>query len=88
MAFSYTVAEKTVFGNQRVHQGVLVADSTAGYVATGLSVITHISYAPKSQTSGVKMKINTLDSGTSTAGSLAVTGCTSGDEFYVTVFGR
>ncbi len=80
MAFTLTVNEKTVFGNQVVYLGTVLADSTAGSVATGLGVITHNSVTPKSVTSGYKVA--------STGGTLAITGCTSGDEFFVAVYGR
>ena len=87
MAFSFTVLKQTVFGDERVTHGVVTADGTAGYVATGLQNIVAMSHAPKSMTTGVKYTINKLDAGTASAGSLAVTGCTSGDEFYVTLYG-
>jgi hypothetical protein len=87
MAFTFTVSKKTVFGDERVSHGKVTADSTAGYVVTGLANIVALTHAPISQTTGVKYTINKLDSGTAAAGTLAVTGCTSGDEFYVTVYG-
>jgi hypothetical protein len=88
MAFTYTVAEKTVFGNLQVHMATVVADATAGAVATGLGTVAHVTVSPKSVTSGYKVAANAGVSGTSTVGTVAITGCTSGDEFYVTVYGR
>lgn len=88
MAFSYTVYKKSTMGDMRAIHGLVTTDGTAGSVATGLDNIVGMSYAPKSQTSGVKFAINALESGTATAGTLAVTGCTSGDLLYVTVFGN
>ena len=87
MAFAFTVSKQTVFGDERVTHGVLTADGTAGSVATGLDNIVSVAHAPKSMTSGVKYAINKLESGTAAAGTLAVTGCTSGDVFYITLFG-
>ena len=89
MAFTYTVTEKTVFGNQNVDQAVVTADAAAGAVATGLGTITHVLWAPKScTTAAVKFAKNAGTGGTSTVGTLAITGCASGDEFFVTVYGR
>lgn len=87
MAFTFAVSGKTVNGNERVMYGIVTTDSTAGYVTTGLGTINRVVYAPKSQTTGVKFTINKLDAGTATAGALAITGCTSGDELYISVYG-
>lgn len=87
MAFTLSVAEKTVFGNLQVQLGTVTADGTAGSVQTSLGRIRHVSVTPKSVTTGWKVAINAGESGTSTAGKLAITGCTSGDEFFVTVYG-
>jgi len=38
-------------------------------------------------TGAIKFKINTLESGTAAAGTIAVTGATSGDVFYAMVYG-
>lgn len=87
MAFSLSVSEKTTFGNMNVVMGVVTADATAGSVATGLGNARHVHVTPKSATSGYKVRTNAGASGTFTAGTIAITGCTSGDEFFVTVFG-
>jgi hypothetical protein len=88
MAFTYSVTKKTTFGDQHVHFGVLTVDATAGAVATGFGTIEHLHLTPKSVTTGFKVAKNAGATGTSTAGTLAVTGCTSGDEFFFTVYGR
>jgi len=89
MAFTWTITKQTVFGDERIIHGTVTADGTAGYVSTGLSNLYSVGFAPISMTSMIDagFKINTLDSGTATAGALAVTGVTSGDEMYVTVYG-
>lgn len=87
MAFTLTVNEKTVFGNMQVQMGTVTADATAGSVQTSLGRIRHITVTPKSVTTGYKVAVNAGATGTSTAGALAITGCTSGDEFFVTVYG-
>jgi hypothetical protein len=89
MAFTVTTTKKTVFGDERVHHMTVVADATTQTVATGLTILESIAVAHKSATSGMgKWKINVGAEGTATAGSFAVTSVVSGDEYYVTVFGR
>ena len=89
MAFTGTVAKKTVFGDTRVHFMTVLADAATGSVATGLDIVDHVDAAPKSLTTGaIKLAINALPEGTSSAGTVAVTGMASGDEFFLTVYGR
>ena len=90
MAFAYTISKKTVFGDERIHHGVLVTDATTGTVASGFDVIESIAWAPKSSTTmiGTRFLINANAAGTASLGTLAVTGITSGDELYVTIYGR
>jgi hypothetical protein len=87
MAYTFAVSAQSVFGNERVIHGVVTTDATTGTVTTGLDNIISMSHAPKSMTSGVKYAINKLAAGTASAGTLAITGCTSGDELYITVYG-
>jgi hypothetical protein len=87
MAFTWTMARTTVHGDERTMHGTVTCDNTSGSVNTGLNSINQVLYAPKTMTSGAKFAINALPSGTATAGYLAITGCTSGDVLYVTVFG-
>jgi hypothetical protein len=89
MAYTYAVAEKTVFGNQNIIQALVTADAATGAIVTGLGTIAHVQWSPKSATTAaVKFAINAGVSGTSTVGTLAITGAVSGDEFFVTIFGR
>lgn len=88
MAFTLTQAQQTVFGNQRVLQGTVTADNTSGYVDSGFDSIYHAMVCAKTQTSGCRIRINSLPSGTATAGYLAFSSVTSGDVFYVTIYGR
>lgn len=91
MAFSFTKSADTVFGNQRVIQGVLTADSAAGAVSVGLNSIAHVQVTPKSAPTNTSRalvaKANALEAGTALAGSLALTGVVSGDDYYVTIYG-
>ena len=88
MAYTVTVLNKTVHGNERVIRYNVLADATTQTVATGLGVITGINVVNKSATSGMgKYSINLNATGSAAAGSFAMTGIVSGDEYYVTVFG-
>jgi hypothetical protein len=87
MAFSLSVSEKTTFGNMNVVMGVVTADATTGSVSVPFGVIRHVDVSPKSATSGYKVRLNVNASGVAANGTLAITGCTSGDELFVTVFG-
>ncbi len=89
MAFSFSKSVSTVFGNQRAIGGVVTADAASGVVSFGLSTITHVEWAPKScTTSGFRVRQNAVAGGTASQGDIGVSGCASGDEFYVTVYGR
>jgi hypothetical protein len=90
MAFTSTVQFKTVYGNQRIHSFMVTADAATGTVVTGFeSVFGIVGIAPYSMaTSAVKLKSNTLTSGTAAAGTIAISGCTSGDQFEIVVAGK
>jgi len=87
---AYTVTRtKSTFGNKKVIAMKIVADAATQNVETGLKNIEWHSLAPASlSTAAIKLYINSLTTGTAAAGYLAISGCTSGDEFYVTVYGR
>jgi len=88
MAYTVTI-NKTVFGNKRVHGLKIVADAASATVETGLSYIDWYSVGVSSMNSmGIRLRPNTGAGSTSAVGYLGVSGCTSGDEFYVTVYGR
>lgn len=93
MAFSSTVAFKSVFGNARVVCLSMVADgangdtSTSGVAGIGYAFAAHLS--PVSMTTGAPIvKINKLNAGTSSAGNVSISACASGDVFYLTIYGR
>lgn len=87
MAFSNSLLERTVLGNKVVQFYSCVADGATGTIVTGLNSVSMIDLTPKSLTAIVKAKINIGVSGTATAGTIAVTGATAGDEFYLIVYG-
>jgi hypothetical protein len=89
MAATWTVAEKTVFGNMNVQMGVVTIDAVTGAVATGFNVIRHIEWSIKSAASNVgKFAINSGTGGTATGGTFSIVSGTTGDDYYVTVYGR
>jgi hypothetical protein len=89
MAFNNSILEKTVRGNHQVQVYSCVADGATGTIVTGFNSVVDFSMVSKSLTTGaVKFGRNALVSGTFTGGTIAVTGATSGDEFYLTVYGR
>jgi len=86
---SHLVSEGLVFGNKRVKFIRVTADAATGTVSTGLDHIDSVSVALQSASTGaVKFAMNEGATGTSTAGTIGVTGAASGDEFVLTVFGR
>lgn len=87
---AYTVTKiPTTFGNKKVAMIKLVADAATQTVETGLGVIEAHSVGYGSMaTQGVKVFINSNASGVQSFGVLGCSGFASGDEMYVTVFGR
>lgn len=89
MAFNNDLIYRSVHGNESMQVYSCVADAATGTVSTDLGAINHIAFVPRSMTAATEsFKINVLPIGTTSAGSVAVTGVTSGDEFYLTVYGR
>lgn len=87
MAFTVT-RDKSVFGNKAVVMMKLVADAATDTIATGLSNITAFSDGVSSiATANFHIAVNKGISGTSIAGTIGVTGCAAGDEFYLIVYG-
>jgi hypothetical protein len=89
MAFSNAILERMNMGNKQAMFYSCVADAATGTIVTGLKAVDAIAVTPKSLTTGaVKFVMNEGVSGTSTAGTIAVTGAASGDEFYAMVYGH
>lgn len=90
MAFTVT-RTKTVMGNEAVVHMVVDADAATQTIETGLKNIVAITIAQASMATysvaGMKLAINSNASGVQSFGVLGVSGVTSGDRFYVTVFG-
>ena len=89
MAYTFAVSGKSVYGNQRVVYGTVTADAAAGNVNTGLLAVERVTMTPKSLTTGaIKLRVNVLETATASAGYVAFSGCTSGDEMFIAVYGR
>jgi len=89
MAFTTSFLTKTTFGNQRVHFIRVTADAATGTVDTGFDVVEMFTVANQSSTAATeKYAMNEGPEGTSIVGSIGITGCTSGDEYMLTVYGR
>lgn len=84
-----TTRYKTVFGDKRVVGLKLTADTATQTVETGLSVIEWYNLGYGSMTTqGVNVYINSNASGVASMGVLGCSGFTSGDDIYITVYGR
>lgn len=93
MAFTFTRAMTTVFGNERVVQGLLTADDVSGVVSFGFATITHAQWTPVSQTTNnslivTRFRINKTAAGVASNGDIGISGTVAGDEFLLMVYGR
>lgn len=88
MAWTTTKKAQYNEGNVVVQHWELAADSATLELATGLKnvLIAHVS--AKSAAALVKTKLNILSAGTAAYGNVAVTGATSGDNLFLTVYGN
>lgn len=86
---AYTVSRNgTVFGDKRVVGLKITADAATQTVESGLKNILFMSVGKSSMNSAnIKIAVNSNASGVQSFGVLGITGCTSGDSLYITVFG-
>lgn len=92
MAYTFTAAASTVFGNQRVIHGVLTTDAVSGVVSFGLAKLFQAQATVQTNTtnnsgSATRFRVNALADGTASLGDLGVSGAVSGDKYLVTVYG-
>lgn len=87
---AYTVTKfDSVFGNKKVVGLKIVADAATQTIQTGLSVIEWYSIGTGSMASrAVAIAINSNASGVQSHGVLGCSGFSTGDEVYLTVYGR
>lgn len=90
MAWTETENFSTVFGNLRVKGYLLTADSATLEMDTGFDRVHHVAVAIKSAATAThpNVAVNALSAGTASNGYVSVTGATSGDDVYLTVYGR
>jgi hypothetical protein len=89
MAFTVAKIKESVVGDMRFQILSCTADAATQVIDTGLDYIYGASFAPQSMASSPwSIRVNESAAGTSTVGSIGVTGVASGDVFYLTVWGR
>jgi len=89
MAFTVAKIHEDVHGKSRMQVLSCVADAATQTIDTGLDYIYGLAMAPQSMASSPhSLRANQGAAGTALVGQFAVTGVASGDEFYVTVWGR
>lgn len=89
MAFTTSLLVKSVFGDKRVQAYRITADAATQAIDTGLDYIDFFSIGHQSMSTGAyKVAINELAAGTSSVGYIGITGVASGDEMFITVYGR
>ena len=71
-----------------MHGYKITADGATAEIDTGLDVINHFSAHQNVTSTNVSILPNVLTAATASNGTLAITGATSGDVFFVTVYGR
>lgn len=88
---AYTISRYAKnYGNDRTVHLDITADAATQTVDTGLKIIESVSWAPASMSTyvGWKAAPNKDASGTAANGSLGISGLTSGDRLFITVYGR
>jgi len=91
MAWTADIIDKYNEGNKRVHVLSCTADAATQNVDSGLEIIDHFLITAQSiSTAGDNPAVyaNSGAAGTSIAGTLGCSGFTSGDVFYLKVYGR
>jgi hypothetical protein len=89
MAFTKSQVLNTVIGNQRLIVYDITADAAAGAVTTDLDTVVGVWSQGKSMASApYSIKADELTAGTASAGSIGITGVTSGDLIQVFCLGR
>lgn len=79
-----------VHGSQRGTQLKITADAATQTIDTGVDYIAHMQVTPVSAATvvGLTFKPNLDASGAAANGFLGVSGLTSGDDYFVVVYGR
>jgi hypothetical protein len=89
MAFTVAKIHEDVHGSSRFQVLSCTADAATQAIDTGLDYVYGVSFAEQSMSSGnFSIRANQGAAGTAVVGTIAVTGVTSGDVFYLSVWGR
>lgn len=89
MAFTKSTVVNTVHGNQRLIVYDVTADAATGALATDLGSVTAVwSQAKSMASSSYSIKADEGVAGTAIAGTIGITGVTSGDLIQVFCLGR
>lgn len=94
MAYTATVNKLSVFGDCRIAILSCSADAASGNLAVpGMSLIYGCAFSPISMTTAnsvyyPRFKINKLEAGTAANGYIGMSGFVSGDNFFLTVYGK
>lgn len=75
-------------GNKLMAALRVTADAATGIIPTGLSLVEFYQISPVSALTNPVVAINAGVTGTSTAGQVALTNCTSGNIYMLTVYGH
>lgn len=87
MAFTI-VRTPSAFGNQRVVMMDVTADAAEQNIVTNMGRVVAYSYGPSSMnSSNIHIAANSTSTGTAAMGTIGVSGCTTGDRFFLTVYG-
>lgn len=90
MAYTATIVKQSIMGNERVTLLNVTADANqSGTVSTSLGFLDSAVLGPISMsTAGIKVKVNTTGASAASNGNILISGCTSGDNFFLVVYGR
>ncbi len=90
MPYTQTISKKTVHGDERAIHMRIVADANSGLIDPGLSFVESIAFSPISMASASepKLKPNLNAASAAAAGKILASGFASGDEMFLTVYGR
>lgn len=92
MAYTVTKLDNHSVGHKLANTFLIVADGAEANLSAsqlGMKYIDYIHTAPKSMAdAAISLKPNQNSSGAAANGGLGVSGVTSGDEFFLTVYGR
>jgi hypothetical protein len=92
MAYTVTKIHKHSVGDKTASTFLIVADGAEANLSAstlGMKYIDYLHTGPKSMADAhIALKPNQNSSGAAANGGLGVSGVTSGDEFFLTVYGR